>query len=303
MTVLGTGGAVDKIKEGTFADMILLGPPALKELADGWQGRRQHDRARHSTRASALRCGQARQSPTSARPRPQEGAARRQIDRLQHRAERRAFLQGRSRQARHRGSGRPKMYNVPRRRWSACAWPRAMSRVGIHQIAELMPIAGHRHRRRSAGRAEHHDRLPDRADDHDQTAGCGAAFVKFISEPAAAPVVQQEWHGAGAAMNRRYAPMSCGSRAWRFASRLAFRLPRWRNRLPHRSRSASRFRCISASSRAAATTRSCGWCAQHRPASAGQSQRDPAQHAGRGRHAGLPAICTTRRRATAPSSR
>src|SRR5437764_3083168 len=34
MTVLGTGGAVDKIKEGTFADLILLGPPALKELSE-----------------------------------------------------------------------------------------------------------------------------------------------------------------------------------------------------------------------------------------------------------------------------
>jgi molybdate transport system substrate-binding protein len=34
MTVLGTGPAVDKIKSGTFADLILLGPPALKELAE-----------------------------------------------------------------------------------------------------------------------------------------------------------------------------------------------------------------------------------------------------------------------------
>src|SRR5438105_10490508 len=33
MTVLGTGGVVDKIKTGTFADLILLGPPALNELA------------------------------------------------------------------------------------------------------------------------------------------------------------------------------------------------------------------------------------------------------------------------------
>jgi molybdate transport system substrate-binding protein len=33
MTVLGTGGAVDKIKTGTFADLILLGPPALNDLA------------------------------------------------------------------------------------------------------------------------------------------------------------------------------------------------------------------------------------------------------------------------------
>jgi len=33
MTVLGTGAAVEKIKEGTFADLILLGPPALNELA------------------------------------------------------------------------------------------------------------------------------------------------------------------------------------------------------------------------------------------------------------------------------
>src|SRR3954465_364932 len=34
MAVLGTGGAVDEIKKGTFADLILLGPPALKELAE-----------------------------------------------------------------------------------------------------------------------------------------------------------------------------------------------------------------------------------------------------------------------------
>src|SRR5258705_446054 len=33
MTVLGTGGAVTRIKEGTFADLILLGPDALNELA------------------------------------------------------------------------------------------------------------------------------------------------------------------------------------------------------------------------------------------------------------------------------
>ena len=33
MTVLGTGPAVAKIKEGTFADLILLGPDALNELA------------------------------------------------------------------------------------------------------------------------------------------------------------------------------------------------------------------------------------------------------------------------------
>jgi len=33
MTVLGTGPAVTKIKEGTFADLILLGPDALNELA------------------------------------------------------------------------------------------------------------------------------------------------------------------------------------------------------------------------------------------------------------------------------
>ena len=33
MTVLGTGPAVTKIKEGTFADLILLGPDAQNELA------------------------------------------------------------------------------------------------------------------------------------------------------------------------------------------------------------------------------------------------------------------------------
>jgi molybdate transport system substrate-binding protein len=33
MSVLGTGPAVAKIREGTFADLILLGPDALNELA------------------------------------------------------------------------------------------------------------------------------------------------------------------------------------------------------------------------------------------------------------------------------
>jgi molybdate transport system substrate-binding protein len=33
MIVLGTGGAVAKVKEGAFADLILLGPDALNELA------------------------------------------------------------------------------------------------------------------------------------------------------------------------------------------------------------------------------------------------------------------------------
>jgi molybdate transport system substrate-binding protein len=33
MSVLGTGPAVAKIKDGTFADLILLGPDALNELA------------------------------------------------------------------------------------------------------------------------------------------------------------------------------------------------------------------------------------------------------------------------------
>src|SRR6266436_3713878 len=33
MSVFGTGPAVAKIIEGTFADLILLGPPALNELA------------------------------------------------------------------------------------------------------------------------------------------------------------------------------------------------------------------------------------------------------------------------------
>ena len=33
MSVLGTGGAVARIKEGAFADLVLLGPEALNELA------------------------------------------------------------------------------------------------------------------------------------------------------------------------------------------------------------------------------------------------------------------------------
>jgi ABC-type molybdate transport system substrate-binding protein len=66
MTVLGTGPAVAKIKEGTFADMILLGPPALMS----WPRRAKSTPARlrrHFTRASASRCGRAQRSPTSAR--------------------------------------------------------------------------------------------------------------------------------------------------------------------------------------------------------------------------------------------
>jgi ABC-type tungstate transport system permease subunit len=66
MTVLGTGPAVAKIKEGTFADMILLGPPALNEQPARSTPARSH---RHSIRASAWRCGRARRSPTSVRPR------------------------------------------------------------------------------------------------------------------------------------------------------------------------------------------------------------------------------------------
>ena len=66
MTVLGTGGAVDKIKEGTFADLILLGPPALNELAQaGKLDAKTITRAFHPRIGLAVR---APRGPTSARP-------------------------------------------------------------------------------------------------------------------------------------------------------------------------------------------------------------------------------------------
>ena len=101
MTVLGTGPAVAKIKEGTFADLILLGPDAHNELAAAGKVNTSTI-TMCSARASGLRCGPARRSPTSDAGGAEEDAARREVDRLQHRPERRILLQGRDREARHR---------------------------------------------------------------------------------------------------------------------------------------------------------------------------------------------------------
>ena len=68
MTVLGTGPAVDKIKEGTFADLILLGPDALNELADA--GKVEPTTITPAFRSRiGLAVRPARRSPTSRRRR------------------------------------------------------------------------------------------------------------------------------------------------------------------------------------------------------------------------------------------
>ncbi len=138
MTVLGNRPCW-AIKEGTFGGLILLGPDALNDRAASGKVEagtitpafksciglavRGRQEARHQHR----RCAQ-------------EGAARGEIDRLQHRTERRAF----SKVVVDVGIAdelRPKMAN-------ARGGPVGTGvlggdvEIGIHQIAELMPIAG-----------------------------------------------------------------------------------------------------------------------------------------------------------------
>jgi ABC-type molybdate transport system substrate-binding protein len=64
MSVFGTGPAVAKIKDGTFADLILLGLPALDELAKAGKV----DAA--TIKPHFSRCGPVRQNPILALPAP-----------------------------------------------------------------------------------------------------------------------------------------------------------------------------------------------------------------------------------------
>ena len=190
MTVLGTGPAVAKIKEGTFADMILLGPPALNELAAaGKVDASTIAPAFHSRIGLAVRSGA--KKPDISTP-----AALKQ-----------ALLDAKSIGYSIGPSGehfskvvvdklgiadqvKPKMSNVPGI-VVAVRVAKGDVEIGIHQPAELMPIQGI-------------DIVGDLPAELNITIVYATAltpmakqtdaarqFIKFINEPSAAPAVQK----------------------------------------------------------------------------------------------------------------
>jgi molybdate transport system substrate-binding protein len=141
MTVLGTGPAVAKIKEGTFADLILLGPDALNDLAASGKVE-----AGTITPAFKSRIGLAVRA----------GAKKPDISTAD--ALKKALLEAKSIGYSIGPSGehfskvvvvtlgiadelRPKMANV-RGGPVGTGVAKGDVEIGIHQIAELMPIAG-----------------------------------------------------------------------------------------------------------------------------------------------------------------
>jgi len=141
MSVLGTGPAVAKIKEGTFADLILLGPDALDELAAaGKVSAGTITPVFHSRIGLAVRAG-------ARKPDIGSDAALKQ-----------ALLDARSIGYSIGPSGehfskviivklgiaeelRPKMTNI-RGAPVGTGVAKGDVEIGIHQIAELLPIAG-----------------------------------------------------------------------------------------------------------------------------------------------------------------
>jgi molybdate transport system substrate-binding protein len=141
MSVLGTGPAVAKIKEGTFADLILLGPDALNELAAAGKVE-----AGTITPVFRSRIGLAVRAGAK-KPDISNDAALKQT-----------LLDARSIGYSIGPSGehfsqviivklgiadqvRPKMTNI-RGAPVGAGVARGEVEIGIHQIAELMPIAG-----------------------------------------------------------------------------------------------------------------------------------------------------------------
>jgi molybdate transport system substrate-binding protein len=122
MSVLGTGPAVAKIKEGTFADLILLGPDALNELAaagkvDAEKPDISNDAALKQTLLDARSIGYSI-GPSG-----------------EHFSQVIIVKLGIADQV------RPKMTNI-RGAPVGAGVARGEVEIGIHQIAELMPIAG-----------------------------------------------------------------------------------------------------------------------------------------------------------------
>jgi molybdate transport system substrate-binding protein len=192
MTVLGTGPAVARIKEGAFADLILLGPPALNNLAAaGKVDAGTIAPAFHSRIGLAVKAGA--KKPDIRTP-----------DALKQ-----ALLDAKSIGFSAGPSGehfskvivvklgiadqlKSKMSNVPGV-LVATRVARGDVEVGIHQPAELMPIAGI-------------DVVGDLPAELNITivyataltpmakqADAARQFVKFITEPSATPTVQK--HG------------------------------------------------------------------------------------------------------------
>jgi molybdate transport system substrate-binding protein len=190
MTVLGTGPAVAKIKEGTFADMILLGPPALNDLAKaGKVDAATIAPAFHSRIGLAV--GTGAKKPDISTPN----------------ALKQALLDAKSIGYSIGPSGehfskvivaklgiadqlRPKMSNVPGIVVGARV-AKGDVEIGIHQPAELMPIKGI-------------DIVGDLPAELNITIVYATAltpmakqpdaarqFIKFITEPSAAPAVQK----------------------------------------------------------------------------------------------------------------
>lgn len=190
MSIFGTGPAVAKIKEGTFADLILLGPDALNELAAaGKLDASSITPVFHSRIGLAVRAG-------AKKPDISTDAALRQ-----------ALLDAKSIGYSIGPSGehfskviieklgiaealRPKMTNI-RGAPVGVGVARGEVEIGIHQIAELMPIAGI-------------DIVGDLPADLNKTIvyatglttvikhpDAAKALAKFLELPEAAPVIQK----------------------------------------------------------------------------------------------------------------
>ncbi|MEA2903676.1 MAG: molybdate transport system substrate-binding protein [Alphaproteobacteria bacterium] len=141
MTVLGTGPAVAKIKEGAFADLILLGPDALDDLAKAGKVNAATVAPAFKSRIGfAVRAGAKKPDISTA-----ESLKKALLD-----AQSIGFSTGPSGEHFSKvvivklgiaDQVRPKMKNVPGDPVGVGV-ANGVVEVGIHQIAELLPIPG-----------------------------------------------------------------------------------------------------------------------------------------------------------------
>jgi molybdate transport system substrate-binding protein len=190
MSVYGTGPAVAKIKEGTFADLILLGPDALAELAAAGKVDAGTVTPVFNSRIGlAVRAGAKRPDISS-----DEALKQALLD-----AKSIGFSIGPSGEHFSKviivklgiaDQLRPKMTNI-RGAPVGAGVARGEVEVGIHQIAELLPIAGI-------------DIVGDLPADLNKTIvyatglttmvkhpDAANALVKYVSLPSSVPVIQQ----------------------------------------------------------------------------------------------------------------